>query len=244
MINNRGVYESPFAIRHFVQLAKLFPPELSILQKVREELSHASMLDIGVGGGRTTLHFAPVARQYTAIDYSIAMITACRKRFPAHRVLFGAADARALPFRDRSFQFVLFSYNGIDYVSHDDRLRILDEVRRVLEPGGRYAFSSHNLVAAPSFLVKGRLPDPRLTLLRQQLRRRNPPLRTIASASHALLRDGALRGRLVTYYARRDEHLRQLTNAGFSVLEVLQLDGTAAGADTTDSWLYYLCRRE
>ncbi len=241
---NRDAYESPFAVRHFARQTDLFPPEASILRRLREELRQVSMLDIGVGGGRTSLHFAPVARRYAGVDYSIAMVTGCRKRFPSGDLLFCAADARALPFADRSFGFVLFSYNGIDYVPHNDRLRILAEARRVLEPGGYYAFSTHNLIDAPRFLTRRQSRDPRVTLLRRQLRRQNQPLTAIASADWIVLRDGALRGRLATYYVRRREQLRQLADAAFTVVSVLQLDGSAARADSSDSWLYYLCRRD
>jgi len=243
-IRNRDAYASSFAVRHFAQQTDLFPPEASILRRVRGELRPASILDIGVGGGRTTLHFAPLARRYAGLDYSTAMIAACRKRFPSGDLLFCAADARALPFADRSFDFVLFSYNGIDYVPHNDRLRILTEARRVLEPGGYYAFSTHNLTDEPPFLTKRRSRDPRVRLLRRLLRRQNPPLTAIASADWIVLNDGALRGRLATYYVRRLEQLRQLADAAFAVVEVLQLDGSVARADSTDSWLYYLCRRD
>jgi SAM-dependent methyltransferase len=241
---NREAYASSFAVRHFAQQRDLFPPEASILRRLREELRHVYMLDIGVGGGRTALHFASVARRYAGVDYSTAMITACRKRFPSRDLLFCAADARALPFADRSFGFVLFSYNGIDYVPHNDRLRILAEARRVLEPGGYYVFSTHNLIDAPHFLTKRQSRDATVTFLRRRLRRQNPPLTAIASADWIVLRDGALRGRLATYYVRRREQLRQLADAAFTVIDVLQLDGTAARADCSDSWLYYLCRRD
>jgi ubiquinone/menaquinone biosynthesis C-methylase UbiE len=39
------------------------------------------MLDIGVGRGRTTMHFAQAAEEYWAIDYSEETIAACRERF-------------------------------------------------------------------------------------------------------------------------------------------------------------------
>jgi ubiquinone/menaquinone biosynthesis C-methylase UbiE len=231
-------------VRHFARQAELFRPEASILERVRTALRTTSMLDVGVGGGRTTLHFAPVARRYVAVDYAPAMIFACRHRLPSRDLRFCAADARVLPFADRSFGFVLFSYNGIDYVPHDDRLRILAEVRRVLEPGGYYAFSTHNLIDAPQFLTATRSRDPQVTVLRRLLRRQNPPVAALASAEWIVLRDGALRGCLATYYVRRHTQLRQLADAGFSVVEVLQLDGSAARPASPDPWLYYLCRRD
>jgi ubiquinone/menaquinone biosynthesis C-methylase UbiE len=102
------------------------------------------MLDLGVGGGRTTAHFAALAGSYLGVDYSEEMVRACTVRFPHLR--FMQADARAMPqCADASFDFVLFSYNGIDYVEETGRQRVLDEVRRVLSPHGSFAFSTHNL---------------------------------------------------------------------------------------------------
>jgi ubiquinone/menaquinone biosynthesis C-methylase UbiE len=34
------------------------------------------------------------------------------------------------------FDFVLFSYNGIDFVDHAGRLQVLKEIARVLASGG------------------------------------------------------------------------------------------------------------
>jgi SAM-dependent methyltransferase len=55
-------------------------------------------------------------------------------------------DARNMTFfPDGYFDFVLFSYCGIDYVSHEDRMKILSEIRRLLRKGGFFFFSTHNL---------------------------------------------------------------------------------------------------
>lgn len=55
-------------------------------------------------------------------------------------------DARDLAgIGNEAFSFVFFSYNGIDSVSHADRLRILNSAHRVLRLCGWFAFSSHNL---------------------------------------------------------------------------------------------------
>ena len=48
-------------------------------------------------------------------------------------------------FDSNSFDLAWFSFNGIDYVATAGRVRILEEVRRILRPGGTFCFSSHNL---------------------------------------------------------------------------------------------------
>jgi ubiquinone/menaquinone biosynthesis C-methylase UbiE len=63
-----------------------------------------NMLDIGVGGGRTTKYFFPLAKEYVGIDYSPEMIQACKKKFPELR--FEVADVRNLSlFGDGHFDF-------------------------------------------------------------------------------------------------------------------------------------------
>lgn len=47
-------------------------------------------------------------------------------------------------FRTASFDLILFSFNGIDYLSHAGRLKALTEIRRVLAIGGVFVFSSDN----------------------------------------------------------------------------------------------------
>lgn len=241
MTDNRSTYESTHAVEEFASLSELQPPERAILDLVSPSLSRARMLDLGVGGGRTTLHFAPNTASYVGADYSVGMSAAARRRFAGGRYRFSVADARALPFADRSFDFVLFSFNGIDYVSHDDRARVFAEIGRVLDDGGRFAFSTHNLANAPSLLSLRPRVGVRTTLRRWKLRTLNPPLRDIAKHDWLVLQDGALKGGLMTYYVRREEQLRQLAAAGFTNVRVFQLDGSAAREGATDPWLYYVC---
>jgi hypothetical protein len=59
------------------------------------------------------------------------MIETCKNRYPQVNLI--TLDARSLSiFPDESFFFVLFLYNGIDYVNHADRIKILTEIHCVL----------------------------------------------------------------------------------------------------------------
>jgi SAM-dependent methyltransferase len=243
MTDNQRTYESANAVRNFATLAELQPPERTILDIVRRRLPQSRMLDLGVGGGRTTVPFAEHAAVYVGVDYSAGMIEACHARFGRERWQFTVADARDLPFEDGSFDFVLFSFNGIDSVSHEDRQRVLTEIHRVLSRGGLFAFSAHNLAFAPSLLSITRAMGPRAMLWRLRLRLANPPLPEIQKRDWIVLQDGSLHGRLQTYYVRRAEQLRQLTAAGFVDVQVFQLDGEVAPEGVTDPWLYYMCVR-
>jgi len=54
--------------------------------------------------------------EYIGVDYSAEMIAACCQKFPD--LVWQVADARNLEqFADNYFDFILFSFNGIDYIS-------------------------------------------------------------------------------------------------------------------------------
>jgi SAM-dependent methyltransferase len=142
-VRNRAVWERPEVVDFYHALDLRPRGEEAILEKLAPWLPGKRILDIGVGGGRTTRRLLELSRDYTGIDYSLLFVERARLAFPGVRILH--CDARALgPFADASFDFVMFSLNGIDYVGHADRLRILQEVRRVLSAGGCFSFSSHN----------------------------------------------------------------------------------------------------
>ncbi len=140
---NRAVYNSPGVYRYY-QSRLLTPPEIACLLKYQPHISDRDILDIGVGTGRTTRYLAPLARRYEAVDYSPVMVAYMKKSMP--EISVREANFRDLGiFEDRSFDFVFATDNVIDALSHSDRLRALEEARRVLRPGGVLAFSSHNI---------------------------------------------------------------------------------------------------
>lgn len=126
-------------VDHYRCRTDLFPREAKLLE--RYVRPGCTLLDIGVGGGRTTRHLAH-RTDYFAIDYSPEMVAATREAFPGVRVQVG--DARELDFGDESFDAVLFSFNGLDCVDLAGRARAYSEVFRVLRPGGVFIFSTHN----------------------------------------------------------------------------------------------------
>jgi len=145
---NLARYSDPEVVKHYVGVEGLQRSEAYLFDKYIP--SGAAVLDIGVGGGRTTPFLSAKASAYVGVDFSQGMVDACAAKFPA--LEFHRADACDLGrFEDASFDVVVFSFNGIDYIQSDEaRARCMREVNRVLRLDGRFFFSSHN---ARSLLV-------------------------------------------------------------------------------------------
>ena len=254
--DNEALYRSRDVVSEWSDNRELQPPEAVILDQLGPWLAGKAMLDVGVGNGRTAWHFAPLVASYVGVDYSPAMIADCETRVgdSLPNAQFGVEDVRDLhKFASGAFDFILFSFNGLDLIGHGDRMRALSELHRVCAPSGFVCFSSHNLSAVSRLF---RLhPDQRTSLyshgrgLVQQaiFRRLNPPQRVLARASHALIRESYFDFRSQLYYVRPSEQLAQLADVSFSQIEVYGLDGrqipSSAADSASDLWLYYLAAR-
>jgi ubiquinone/menaquinone biosynthesis C-methylase UbiE len=140
--SNLAVYDSTQVAEHYARLDYLTECEQAIFKAhLRPGMN---ILDLGVGGGRTTGYLASIAKRYVGVDYALKMVEACRAKFPG--LEFHTADAADLSvFRDGSFDAVVFAFNGIDYVVPDaNRERCLQECRRLLRCNGVLVFSTHN----------------------------------------------------------------------------------------------------
>jgi SAM-dependent methyltransferase len=139
--NNLEVYSAPPVVSYYASLDYLTPCERLLFDGCIK--GGSSILDLGVGGGRTTAYLAGRASRYIGLDYSEAMIKTCKTKFP--HLEFRIADAADLSaFQDESFDTVVFSFNGIDTLPSAARRACLEHIYRVLKPGGVLIFSSHN----------------------------------------------------------------------------------------------------
>jgi SAM-dependent methyltransferase len=119
------------------------PGELRALILAADRARGRPVLDLGVGGGRTTSLLRLVSSQYVGIDYTFELVELCRRRHPEIDVrLADARDLSGIP--DGSQGLVVFSNNGIDAVDHEGREQVLAEAYRVLDTGGTLYYSTLN----------------------------------------------------------------------------------------------------
>lgn len=138
-------YHDPNVARHYEHLASshgLRERERTVIERYFDA-TDGRVLDVGCGAGRTTRALEQRGFDVVGIDISEEMVERATERFDDLDVRVG--DATDLEFDDGSFEHVLFSWVGIDAIRPAWlRRRALFEIRRVLKPGGVFAFSSHN----------------------------------------------------------------------------------------------------
>ncbi len=254
MESHQAVFERDL---HVYAGRELQLPELAILARFKERWAEMDVLDIGVGPGRTSHTFAALAKTYTGIDYAHRMIAHCKATIAeSETVRFLLCDARDMStLGDRTFDFVLFSFNGIDYVDHTARLRILREVHGRLRSEGFFFFSAHSLHAFPFRLTipafRPRSPirwmyragEAFVRWARLRAIHRNVDAETIKARGWAILADGSHGFKATPYYVLPESQDRQLAEAGFRLMGTYDLAGRVIDhrVTTDDVWLHYLC---
>ena len=101
------------------------------------------ILDLGCGDGQLSARIAAMGAEVTGVDASPQMAAAARAR----GIRADEASAESLPYPDHSFDAV-FSNAVLHWVRDQDAM--LEEVRRVLRPGGRLVaeMGGHGNIAA------------------------------------------------------------------------------------------------
>ena len=219
---NKKIWESPEMVDEFASRNFTLNAEQTVIKLLKRKLKNMSMLDVGVGAGRTTQYFAPLVKYYTGMDYSEEMVYETARRFPIY--LFQVLDVRNLNFPDNVFDFVLFSWNGIDYIDLDGREKAFEEIRLALKDNGYFFFSTHNVKFLKDVLF--------------------------AYSDMAVVNDGVHKGKLQTYYSNPLVQIDRLTKYGFKNIRVFS---HKTGKEITrkvgrlplkdDYCLHYLCQK-
>jgi SAM-dependent methyltransferase len=155
----------------------------------------------------------------------------------------------------------MFSFNGIDAVDAEGRVKVLREVHRVLEPGGTFLFSAHN------HLGPGRGERPTLNLPftwnpiklgwrglklagalpRSLMNHHRLKALNETHDSWSVMNAGAHNFGIMVMYTTLAEQKRQLAEEGFEcevVFDSTYGKPVADGADTRDMWWFHYVARK
>ncbi len=198
----------------------------------------ATVLDLGCGNGRTTVPLREMGYDVVGLDLCQPLVHVAHARRP--EVVYTVADARGLPFKAGHFDTVIFSWNGLDYMYPvESRRRTLQGIWRVLKPGGKLLFSSHNALGCAVRLTKPvGLALMALRFLFDQI----PPTRDTLRW-YCMWRDAAL-GEPVFFSGPPHVNVRILKSEGWVVRAVCSPDPPFGPARTfRDVHVHYLCER-
>jgi SAM-dependent methyltransferase len=189
--------------------------------------SGAKVLDLACGAGRHAAALAHLAARVVGFDLSLTLLRAAQRRGAGSLV---RGDMRVLAFRDGAFNAVVNLFTSFGYFDRDEQhLAVLQEVARVLAPGGRFAMDFLNAAQVRQSLVRrnsGRLGGQRVVQERRLSEDGRFVIKTIA-----LEGEGRQFMERVRLYERGDLEAMART-AGLRVLDVL---GDYEGAPHTPS---------
>lgn len=125
---------------------------LEFLEKHAGLRNGARLLDLCCGAGRHLALIAPRIGGGAGLDLSRVLLSEAKEKFsgaadspyPARPPLM-EADMRALPLRSGYFEFVINLFTSFGYFDRDEENEhVLNEVSRVLQPGGTFVFDHIN----------------------------------------------------------------------------------------------------
>jgi SAM-dependent methyltransferase len=247
---NRSSYLKKEIAGAYISENRLLKAEEVIFEKIQDEIKEKAVLDIGVGGGRTSNYLKELTNDYIGIDYSRVMVEGCKKQYPAINII--CCDARNMSiFEDGQFDLVLFSFNGIDTVTHADRLAILREIFRVLKINGNFVFSSHNR----DYAGFNKFKSYKLSLnpfkfyeilggLYNHFKNRRFEIHT---KEYSIINEPTHNYSFMAYYIGVIEQVEQMRNIGFrGPFDAYDLNGNKIPINikhTSSCWIYYCLKK-
>jgi ubiquinone/menaquinone biosynthesis C-methylase UbiE len=114
-------------------LTRSFIPALLVAVNIRNGVR---VLDLACGPGYVAAAVEAAGGIPVGVDFSSEMVRLARERNP--HLEFYEGDAHALDFPDASFDVVMMNF-GLLHMA--DPQKVIEEIARVLRPGGRFGFS-------------------------------------------------------------------------------------------------------
>jgi len=119
------------------------------------------VLDIGTGWGRWTVAAGQAGYTPIGVDLKLEGLQATRRVMSQHGVrgYVVGADLKALPFRDGVFDFA-YSYSVLQHVHRRRAASCIEDIGRVLRPGGRCMIEFPLRTGLVNYFRYGRKPRP------------------------------------------------------------------------------------
>lgn len=142
-MNNNSKWNNQKIIKWYISRKHIQNGEKKILELV-DFLNIKTMLDIGVGGGRTSMYFLNLVESYLGIDIVPDFIDTLQKKYSQKQ--FKCMNVLDITNLEKTYDFILFSHNGIDnLLTLEEYTKALDNMYKICNKNGYVCFSSHNI---------------------------------------------------------------------------------------------------
>jgi ubiquinone/menaquinone biosynthesis C-methylase UbiE len=218
-------------------------------------LKNSSVLDIGCGTGRTTISLYKMGYKVVGVDITPKMIESAKKIALEKKldINYQIGDATGLEFEDNFFGNAIFANNGWCQIPGQlKRQKALDEIFRVLKPGGYFIFTAHKRYYSPYYLFFWTKQWLKLYLLKPL----GFNIKEIDFGDRFFLRtsnDTKLKQEQYIHITNIDEVKNQIKNSGFKLIKTVTMAnlsesdaknrrGTVTKRDKADkSSVFYIC---
>lgn len=114
----------------------------------------STVLDIGCGVGRHAQALKALGYKVTGLDLSEVLLAEARRNDPEGSIEWVKGDMRRLPLESESYEATVNLFTSFGYFDDlQDNTRVLQEIKRVLKPDGRYLIDFLNSAFLKSHLV-------------------------------------------------------------------------------------------
>lgn len=145
----------------------LFARELADIYRAHSRFqswSEVSVLDLGSGSGGISREFAEIGANVTAIEYNLRRVLGMAQEKLRFRLIAG--DGHFLPFRSRSFDFVILA-DVLEHVGNAGAM--MREVARVARPGALVFVGATNRTSIVNLIFDPHYNVPLIPLLPKRL---------------------------------------------------------------------------
>ncbi len=136
----------------FYVLKSMNEPRFEFFNQFISSWKNLKVLDVGCGGGFTCEFISKKGADVSGIDISAVSIETAKKHAieSGLEINYKRSSAEKLPFEDNSFNVV----NCVDVIEHlNDVSVVIEEIKRVLKPGGIFLFDTVNKTFKSKFIM-------------------------------------------------------------------------------------------
>lgn len=186
------------------------------------EVAGRRILEVGCGSAPCARWLVQRGAEVVAFDVSAGMLRHARDADArtGTAVPLVQADAARLPFADNSFDDVFSAFGGIPFVA--DSAGAMQEVARVLRPGGRWVFSTTH----PMRWMFPDDPGPAGLTVIQSYFDRSPYVEVDTDGAHAY----------VEHHRTLGDRVRELVAAGFVIEDLVEPEWPEGFTGTWGQW--------